>query len=155
MMEVVKLPEINRLDRAEAILVAAGGVIRPKGGSIQGLPYRHVFTPGMFVREVSVPAGVILTTHTHRTEHPFVLSKGKVSVFSEEDGSRYLEAPFMGVTKIGTRRIVYHHEDTIWTTFHATELTDIDEIEEWLYEPITNPLLDPAVMIRNALQSGG
>jgi hypothetical protein len=35
----------------------------------------------------------------------------------------------MGVTMPGTKRALRIHEDTIWTTFHATELTDVAEIE--------------------------
>jgi hypothetical protein len=35
----------------------------------------------------------------------------------------------MGITKPGTRRLAYMLTDCIWTCFHATNLTDVDEIE--------------------------
>ena len=92
------------------------------------LPLVHRFTPGLYVREISAPAGTLATTFIHKTEHPFVLSKGKVSVFN--DGvTIHVEAPYTGITKPGPRRVVYVHEDCVWTTFHPTELTDVEEIE--------------------------
>lgn len=43
-------------------------------------------------------------------------------------------APFVGITKAGTRRVLVTHEDTEWTTVHATEKTDPNEIEEEITE---------------------
>ena len=41
-----------------------------------------------------------------------------------------LEAPQVMCSKAGTKRVVYTHTDTIWTTVHLTESTDLEEIEE-------------------------
>jgi hypothetical protein len=35
----------------------------------------------------------------------------------------------MGVTPPGTKRIVYVHEDTTWTTFHVTDSTTFEEVD--------------------------
>jgi hypothetical protein len=94
------------------------------------LPVKHTFTPGIYAREIYMPAGVFLTTVMHMTEHPFVVSAGEVSVWTPSSGLQRIKAPFSGVTKPGTRRLLYIHEDTIWTTFHATDLTDPREIIE-------------------------
>lgn len=90
----------------------------------------HVFTPGMYVREVFLPKGTLVTTRIHLTEHPFVISSGVVSVWSEENGVVTLRAPHTGVTKAGTRRILFIHEDCIWSTFHPNPkgLTNPDAI---------------------------
>ena len=55
-----------------------------------------------------------------------------VDVFIEGVGWKRYAAPYTGITKPYTRRILYIHEDTIWTTFHVTEETDLAKLEELL-----------------------
>ncbi len=96
----------------------------------QRLPFenRHDFCPGVYARTIFMPAGMVCTSQIHLTQHFFVVSKGRATVVGS-DGSRLLiEAPYMGVTYPGTKRALHVHEDCIWTTFHATELTDVEEI---------------------------
>ena len=92
------------------------------------LPLVHRFTPGLYIREIRAPAGTLATTFIHKTEHPFVLSQGVVSIFNDGE-TIHVEAPYTGITKPGTRRVVLVHVDCVWTTFHPTNLTDIDQIE--------------------------
>lgn len=98
------------------------------------LPLVHRFTPGLYIREIFMPAGTLLTSKIHKTEHPYTISKGRVRVLTEESGWVELRAPHTGVTKPGTRRVLYILEDTIWTTYHPTTLTDLGEIEDALIE---------------------
>ena len=100
-------------------------------------PLTHVFTPGLYMRKVEIPAGTILTSKIHKTEHQFVLLKGKVSVMVD-DVVQYLEAPYHGITKAGTRRVVLTHEPTIWITFHATDKNTPEEVEEEVIEKHDN-----------------
>ncbi len=88
------------------------------------LPVKHRFTPGMYIREIFIPAGTLLTSRVHQTEHPFSISLGDVSVFTLGGAVSRLKAPYTGITKPGTRRMLYAHENTIWTTFHVTDETD-------------------------------
>lgn len=94
------------------------------------LTVRHLFTPGLYIREIFMPAGTRLISKIHKTEHPYVISKGKVGVWTEEDGVVTIEAPHTGITKPGTRRLLYIYEDTIWSTFHVTSETDVKKIED-------------------------
>lgn len=105
-------------------------------------PVDHLFTPGLYTRIIQMAAGSMITSKIHKTEHPFVILKGKVSVWTKEAGVVTLEAPFIGVTKPGTRRILYIHEDTVWATFHPTNLQTVEEIEEKIIEKHINPLLE-------------
>lgn len=117
---------------------------------ISFLPLKHRFTPGMYVREIFMPAGSIITTQIHKTEHPFVISKGRCLVYlNHEHTWKELAAPHTGITYPGTRRILFILEDTIWTTFHPTELTDLWEIEKHLSEDYINPLLPSYYYDRN------
>lgn len=92
------------------------------------LPLRHVFTPGLYTREIFMPAGSKVVSRIHLTEHPYFILKGVVSVFEDERGWVTYHAPFWGITKPGTRRVLYIHEDTVWVTTHVTDKTDPDEI---------------------------
>jgi hypothetical protein len=105
-------------------------------------PLIHRFTPGMYIRQIFMPKGALVTSKIHKTEHPFVISLGEVSVWSENDGLLRLRAPYSGITTPGTRRLLYIWEDCIWTTFHATHLTSVPDIEEDILEPYVNPLME-------------
>lgn len=98
-------------------------------------PLTHLFTPGLYAREISVPAGTVIVTKIHKTEHPFVMLTGAARVWTEEDGIVPLKAPYVGVTKPGTRRVLYVTEDCRWITFHATKETDLEKIERVLIQP--------------------
>lgn len=121
------------IDRLEADMLAAYPVVE--------FPTTHRFVPGLYVRETFLPAGTMLTSMEHKTEHVFVISKGSVEVASENEGAVTYVAPYTGITKPGTRRILRPLEDTIWTTFHVTSLTDVEAIAEEILEPHVNPLL--------------
>lgn len=116
-------PTINRMEE----LIAKAPQVE--------FPLIHRFTPGLYIREIFMPAGAVLTSKIHKTEHPFVISKGRVSVYSEGQGVEMLVAPHTGVTKPGTRRVLCIHEDTVWITFHPTQETDLEVIEQLLIEP--------------------
>lgn len=103
-------------------------------------PLVHRFTDGMYIREILMPAGTLVTTLLHKTNHPFVILKGKVSVWNNGD-VEHLEAPYVGITNPGTRRLIVIHEDTTWITFHATDKTDPDEIAETICDTCPNPML--------------
>lgn len=87
------------------------------------LPLTHRITPGLYSREMFVPAGVILTSKIHAQEHQFFLMKGKILVL-EEDGYKVLQAPCTGISKAGARRVGLVIEDVVWTTVHATSLAE-------------------------------
>jgi len=87
----------------------------------------HHFSPGMYARELRIPAGVMLAGALHRTSHLHVLSQGQIMVNNWNDVS-LLTAPYTGETKAGDKRIITALEYSVFTTFHATDLTDVDEI---------------------------
>lgn len=107
------------------------------------IPLKHLFTPGLYVREIFIPKGTVLTSKLHKTEHPFMVSMGCISVFTEAEGEVMIKAPYTGVTKPGTRRIIYAHEDTFFTTFHPNpdNCEDLEELESRIIEPYTNSLI--------------
>ncbi len=139
------------IDKMEAkILQRAGSEYQAKGEQISFLPLVHRFTPGMYIRQITMPANTVVTTRIHKTEHPYVVSAGKCLVLVEGQGWIPIQAPHSGVTKPGTRRLLLVLEDTVWTTFHTNpdELRDIAEIEDMLMVDYDNPLIADEVAKR-------
>ena len=134
-----ELTAVDAINGLEAWMVKAGAL--RSHDTEREMPVTHRFTPGLYVREIFMPAGHLVISKIHKTEHPFVISKGKVAVFIEEDGWQVFAAPHTGITKPGTQRVLFIIEDTVWLTFHPTQLTDVDAIEEEIIEKRDNPLL--------------
>jgi hypothetical protein len=59
----------------------------------------------------------------------------------------------VGITEPGTRRALKIYEDTVWTTFHPTEETDLVKLEAELIEPHDIPAL--TIPGQAALSEGG
>ena len=83
-----------------------------------------------------------MVSHIHLTAHPFVVLSGIVMVWTREKGVETLTGGYLGITAPGTQRILYIVEDTVWVTFHATDLQDVKAIEGVLLEPHVNPYLE-------------
>jgi len=91
-------------------------------------PLKHTFSPGVYARELFIPQGSLIVGKIHRHENMNIISKGNVSVFSI-DGAAHFEAPHTFVASPGVKRVIYAHEDTVWTTIHGTHETDLEKIE--------------------------
>lgn len=89
------------------------------------------FAPGVYAREMWMPKDCLITGKIHKTSHLNILSQGHVSVSNQGESIEY-HAPTTFISPIGTKRAIYAHEDSVWTTIHPTDLTDSDEIEKEL-----------------------
>jgi hypothetical protein len=89
----------------------------------------HYFAGGVYAREIFIPKGTTLTGKIHKFEHLNVVSQGDLSVWTDE-GMKRVRAPAVIISKPGIKRAGFAHEDTVWTTFHATDETDPDVIEK-------------------------
>jgi len=101
-------------------------------GAIKGnIPntLEHTFAGGMYIRKMTLPAGMVFTTKIHKKEHPYFILSGDVTVITEL-GKVRIKGPHHGITKVGTKRAIYVHKDTVWYTIHITDLTDFEEIEK-------------------------
>ena len=106
-------------------------------------PVRHYFAPGLYAREMTIPKDVVLTSAVHKTEHLCTVSAGRILV-QTDDGLIEFKAPCTFVSKPGAKRAGYALEDTVWTTYHATNETDLDRLAEELTESTTAELLGGA-----------
>lgn len=93
------------------------------------LPVTNHFSKGVYARELFIPKGTVLTGHIHKYTNLNIMSKGELSILTE-NGVIRVKAPFTVVSPPGTKRLAYAHEDTVWTTIHGTDETDVDLIEQ-------------------------
>lgn len=127
MSEAITAPASGKVDRYEE-----WAAVQPQVPIVT----RHYFAPGIYAREIVVPAGIVITGAQHQTKYLAVLSKGSVSVWQEGDATKatLLTAPMTVVSEVGARRIGVVHEEMIWTDFfpNPDDDRDVDRIMERL-----------------------
>lgn len=103
-------------------------------------PVRHYFIPGMYAREITIPAGTTLTGAVHKKQSIVVLSAGRL-VLTTEDGELDISAPFTMVCNPGAKNLATAIETCVWTNFFVTNETDVDKLVEELTESKASELL--------------
>lgn len=105
-------------------------------------PVRHFFAPGLYAREMSIPAGTVVTGAVHKTENLIVVSKGRLRIVTE-DGTREVKAGDTLTCKVGMKNAVVALEDSRWTNFmvNPTNETDTDKLTEIYTESKASELL--------------
>jgi hypothetical protein len=96
-------------------------------------PVVHRFGPGVYIREVCLPAGAIAIGHKQRYEHTNILLKGAVAIVNDDRTVSVLRAPLFFVGKPG-RKVGYVLEDTVWQNVYATDERDIETLEAMFLE---------------------
>lgn len=140
-LEVLQHREMQ-LARRTAILALEERIVS-EGRDVgpESCPVKHHFADGSYGREMTLPAGLVVVGKIHKHAHVNVISRGRALVFTEQEGVRELVAPCTFVSSPGTKRVVMVQEETVWTTVHVTDKTDITEIERELiaesYKEIT------------------
>lgn len=105
------------------------------------LPLKHHFAPGLYIREIFMPADTVVIGMIHKTEHPNILVKGACYIVHDDGRREELRAPMTFASKAGVQKVLYITEDMIWMTCHVTTETDVEKLEAMLTEPIPpNPL---------------
>lgn len=94
----------------------------------------HHFAPGIYVRELFIPAGTVLTGKIHRFELMNILVSGTIRV-TTDDGVKTLTGPKIFNSAAGTQKAGYAVTDTVWLNVHPTQLTDLEEIEKHFIAP--------------------
>lgn len=81
---------------------------------------RHFFAPGMYLRELVVPAGMLMVGKIHKHEHFLLVLKGRAEVISEF-GRVVVEAGHISISPAGVKRVVLALEDTQFVTVHVNK----------------------------------
>lgn len=108
-------------------------------------PVRHYFAPGMYAREITIPAGAALIGAVHKTDNLVVLSAGRLSL-ATESGPIEIAAPCTMLCKAGSKNAAVALETAVWTNFlpNPTNETDLDALVEVFTESKASELLGGA-----------
>lgn len=105
-------------------------------------PTRHHFAPGVYIREMTVPAGVTATGAVHKTEHLTILC-GHCHLTTDEGVKEFVGFHTIH-SKPGAKRAIHAITETKVSTVHPTDETDLDKLCELLTESKSDELLGGA-----------
>lgn len=88
----------------------------------------HAFAFGFYIRKVTMPEGAIVSTKVHGVKSPFCVTKGVCVVKADGEDPQTIEAPYVGITEPGTRRIICILEDTEWITFQPVSDVALEQL---------------------------
>lgn len=94
-------------------------------------PLTHHFAPGVYMREILMPAGTFIIGHEHKTDHFNIILSGRAMAMIS--GKYFtLEAPASFRSEPGVRKVLFIQEDMRWITVHPTHETDLEKLADEL-----------------------
>jgi hypothetical protein len=107
------------LEFKDALIAAAG---------TPDYPTEHLLCDGMYTRKLFIPRGTVMVGKIHLKDCVNVVAKGDISLLTEF-GTKRVQAGATAVSRAGTMKVGYAHEDTVFLNVFRTDKTDIAEIE--------------------------
>lgn len=96
---------------------------------VNGLTVKHYHSGGIYAREMTIPAGVVVTGAIHKFDHMATITKGRGFLVDEFGGMREFIAPITIESKKGVKRALYALEETVFTTYHICD--EKEEAKIW------------------------
>ena len=115
------------------------------------VPVSHMFSGGVYSREITIPKGTLLTGRIHKFDHFDIMLSGDVTVSTDNGEVKRLTGLNIMEGKAGKKRAGFAHEDTHWITFHSAEERDPEEMYEFLTCGSFQELDDFNLMLKNAI----
>lgn len=105
-------------------------------GAIDGkeLPLRHMFAEGVYMRELTIPEGLLVVGELHRDSYVNCFMEGDMTILTSK-GVKRVKAPKTIVSPPETKRFGYAHKTVKWITVHPnpTNSTNIEELEKGIH----------------------
>jgi hypothetical protein len=96
-------------------------------------PVTHHFGPGVYIREVVMPAGAYVIGRQHTQSHFNIMIEGHLTLINPDGTHTELVAPKTFIAPPG-RKMAYIHETVRWQNVYATDETDVDTLEIELFD---------------------
>lgn len=105
-------------------------------------PVRHYFAPGLYAREITIPAGTALVGAVHRVDNLAVLSAGRLRLVVDGKAVE-VAAPYVMACRAGIKNAAVALEDAVWTNFlpNPTNEDDTGKLAEMFTESKASDLL--------------
>jgi hypothetical protein len=127
--------------RRRSQILAFEAVLRQHPEAVVGdsaqFPLTHHFAPGMYLREIAIPAGSLVVGKIHKEEHLVVLLQGALRLYTEAGGMQDVFAPAVLRSPPGAKRAALALEETRWVTCHpnVTNTHDLAALEDDIIAP--------------------
>lgn len=97
------------------------------------MPVTHRFSPGVYIREIFMPANTVVVGYVHKTRHFNIVLTGRALV-QMEGRTEEIVAPCTFESGPGVQKVLLILEDMRWQTVHANpqDCQDVATIEELL-----------------------
>ena len=96
-------------------------------------PVLHHFGPGIYIRELLLPAGTVAIGHKQKFEHLNIMLTGQVVMINPDKSTKLLTAPMIFTAPPG-RKIGYVIDSCVWLNIYATDETDIQMLENYYFD---------------------
>jgi len=129
---VTELEETLRKN-ADGKNIIVGTEENPIVNNCNKIPIKHFFMDGVYIREMTMFKGTVVTGAIHKHLHMCFLLTGELTI-SNENGVKDYIAPCYIVSTPGVKRVLYAHEDSVWYNIHQnpTDTKEVREIEKEL-----------------------
>jgi hypothetical protein len=95
------------------------------------IPVEHIFSGGVYIRQIVIPPGTIIMGKRHRHETCNILMQGTLSVYVGEDQPlNKITGPFLFTSPPMTKKLAYSHDECVFINIHPTNETNLDKIED-------------------------
>ena len=94
-------------------------------------PVLHLFGPGIYIRQVTIPAGTCAIGHFQKGQHTNMMLSGRVTIVNEDKTFTTKSAPDFYIAGPG-RKIGFIHSDVTWWNIYPNpdEERDISVLED-------------------------
>ena len=96
------------------------------------IPVTHHLHGGMYMREITIPKGTMVTGDIYKFDHFDVMISGDITVTSNTGEAIRLTGFNVYKGLRGKKRAAYTHEDTTWMTIHPYSGKTGDEVQEFV-----------------------
>ncbi len=98
------------------------------------IPITHNFSDQLYMRQMCMPAGSIVVSAVHHTDHFWFLMTGKILVTTNGETVEHI-APCYELSIKGAKRLIHCIEDCIFINVHKnpTNTKDMSLVEDKLY----------------------
>lgn len=91
----------------------------------------HHFAAGIYAKESKIPAGYVVSKHTHNYSHLSILASGKALLTIDGQIKEYT-GPACIEIKANSSHKIDAITDVIWYCLHVTNETDLEKVDEIL-----------------------
>lgn len=100
-------------------------------------PLEHLFEPGLYIREIKIPAETLFIGRIHRHGHACQLIEGSL-IHVTEEGSRRVDAPFTLHSTPGYQMVLYSLTPIVGRSIHLnpSDSRDIQTLEDEAFESV-------------------